>query len=113
MSYNDFYMWSHFENIVKYCNIIPTTTTHQQGLVINNLILISKRKTKFRPLSELDWAWYTPKGMGTAISEDNVLAYYEKMLKDKRSPPNIWKRRHEEMEMKTRYAVNANRASWI
>jgi len=44
--------------------------------------------------------------------EEKVLAY-EKMLKDKRSPPNIWKRRHEEMEMKTRYAVNANRASWI
>jgi len=47
------------------------------------------------------------------MNENRVLQYYESMLKDKRSDANKWKRRDEEMEMKTKYAVRAGKASFI
>jgi len=82
-------------------------------VLLNNSVYVSSKKTMFRPKGQIDWAYYTPKGLATALAEGNELAYYEYMLKDERSPPNIWKRRDEEMEKKTLYAVRSGLAEFI
>ena len=110
---HDNWMWSKLSSIQKYCTKRIDTETYQQGLVIEGRYLIAKKKTMFRPLGQLDWAWYTAKGLGTAIENDTLDHYYEAMLKDDRSPPNVWKRRHEEMEKKTYYAVRSGLAEFI
>ena len=113
MSQNDRYAWGAFFAIKKYTNKYLQANLTNHGIIINEKILIAKRKTMFRPVGQLDWAWYTAKGLGTAFEEDRVLPYYEEMLKDERSPPNKWKRRDEEMELKTKYAVRANKAKEV
>ena len=117
MSQNDRYAWGAFFAIKKYTDKKLSAELSDYGIIIsanaNNKILIAKRKTMFRPLGELDWAWYTAKGLGTAYETDNVLQYYEQMLKDDRSPPNKWKRKDEEMELKTKYAERAGRADHV
>ena len=105
--------WQKFYGISRYIGRYVKTYMHNQGLAIEDQIMIAKNKYLFRTLAKIDWAWYTPKGLGEAIKEGTVLAYYEKMLKDERSPPNVWKRREEEMEKKTKYAERAGVAEWI
>lgn len=83
------------------------------GYVLNGKYLIAKHKQLIRPLSFLDWAWYTPKGLAVALLEDTVDSYYENMLHDPRSPANEWKRPEEEMQKKAKYAERAGRASLI
>lgn len=82
-------------------------------LRINKQIFVAKKSSKFRLLSHLDWAWYTPKTLATAIDQNTVEQYYEFMLCDHRSDPNIWNDRQLEMELKSFYAARIGRASLI
>jgi len=83
------------------------------GLIIDETFIIAGRKTKMRPLGQIDWSWYTAKTLATAMNEGTVLEYYEHMLTDKRSDPNKWKRSEEEMFKKTKYAVRQGLAEFI
>jgi hypothetical protein len=105
-----YFKWKAIE---KYLEANHDIKESHQGLIIDGLFMIAANKTKMRPLGQLDWAWYTAKTLATAMNENRVLHYYEAMLKDKRSDANKWKRRDEEMEMKTKYAVRAGKASFI
>jgi hypothetical protein len=82
-------------------------------LRINKQIYLAKKSYKFRIISHLDWAWYTPKTLADAIDNDSVEAYYETMLKDVSSDPNVWKDSDFEIELKTFYAIRNGRASDI
>lgn len=82
-------------------------------LKINQNIFIAKNSSKMRLQSHLDWAWYTPKTLADAIDGQSVEAYYEIMLKDVRSDPNVWRDIDFEMELKSYYAHRAGRASLI
>jgi len=43
-------------------------------------------------------------GMAIAIEFDAMSEYYEEMLKDKRSPDNIWKDKGKEKQLKEGYS---------
>ena len=79
--------------------------THQvtHGKFFNGFI-IARNKTLFRPVGILDWAWYTASGLALAIELDVMQEYYEKMLKDKRSPDNTWKNKDKEKQLKVGYS---------
>ena len=82
------------------------------GDILNEQVIIAKKKTRFRPLGQLDWAHYTAKGLGNAFSDGTVLEYYEHMLNDERSPSHDW---HGEkmMEKRAHYAERRGNASLI
>lgn len=86
----------------------------RQGiLAIDRDIYVAKKSMKFRLKSHLDWAYYTPTTLAQAINTDTVEQYYEVMLKDVNSDPNLWKDRDFEMELKAIYAARVKRASLI
>jgi hypothetical protein len=94
------------------------TTEHyykesRSGLIIDEHFLIAANKPKMRPLGQIDWAWYTPKTLAKAMDEGTVLQYYEMMLKDKRSDPNKWKNKDEEMQKKALYASRSGAAELL
>ena len=92
----------------------PASYQENNGLLeINGLFYIAKKSSKMRLKSHLDWAWYTPKTLAQAIDTDTIEQYYEFMLHDGRSDPNLWKDRDIEMDLKTYYAERAGRASAI
>jgi hypothetical protein len=85
-----------------------------QGILrIGKDIYIAKNSSKFRIRSHLDWAWYTPKTLAQAIDNNTVDQYYEIMLTDVRSDPNVWKDSDFELELKSFYAARVGRASLI
>jgi len=92
---------------------LPTIIEYNGLLKINSNIYIAKHKSKMRLKSHIDWCWYTPKTLADAIDNNIVEEYYEIMLKDMRSDPNLWKDKDLEMEIKTYYAVRVGRASLI
>jgi len=75
----------------------------EHGKFFNDFI-IARNKTLFRPVGILDWAWYTVAGMALAIEFDAMSEYYEEMLKDKRSPDNIWKDKDKEKQLTEGYS---------
>jgi hypothetical protein len=79
----------------------------------NQTIYLAKKSSKFRLESQLDWAYYTPKTIANAINSNSIEQYYEIMLKDINSDPNIWKDKDFEMELKAYYAAKIGRASLI
>lgn len=81
--------------------------------VSNDILFLAQNTQKFRLKSHLDWAYYTPATLADAIDNDTVDAYYEIMLKDINSDPNVWKDTDFELELKTFYAVRNRRASLI
>jgi hypothetical protein len=82
-------------------------------LCIGNDVYVAKKSMKFRLRSHLDWAYYTPKTLAQAIDTNTVEQYYEIMLNDVRSDPNLWKDTDFEHELKAIYAERAGRASLI
>ncbi len=79
------------ENIQKYSGHVAIAPDYRYGgVILNEQIIIAKKKTRFRPLGQLDWAHYTAKGLGTAFKYGTVLEYYEQMLVDERSPSHDW-----------------------
>lgn len=79
----------------------------------DQVIFIAKNSSKMRLKSHLDWAYYTPKSLANAINNDLLDAYYEVMLNDINSDPNIWKEEDVEMELKSFYAARNKRASLV
>ena len=75
----------------------------RQGTIFNGF-LIARNKTRFRPVGILDWAHFTKAGLGIAIEFDALQEYYEEMLKDQRSPNNVWKNKDKEHILKEQYA---------
>jgi hypothetical protein len=91
MNNYDAWMWSRFYKIKKYCeDAIDSADSGRtnQGLCINRDIVIAKKKSRFRMNGCNFWAHYTPKGLGTALKEGEVLDYYMKMLADPKSSEN-------------------------
>ena len=106
----------------KYNQIKFHTTTDFQIAEFNGTLTLTKNTTrlyiaknsiKFRIKSHLDWAWYTPKTLAQAIDNDTLDSYYEIMLTNINSDPNIWKDSDFELQLKSFYAARAGRASLI
>jgi len=109
-NYKFYFRWA---TIKKFLTTEHTYKERHSGLIIDELFVIAANKPKMRPLGQIDWAWYTPKTLAKAMDDGTVLQYYEMMLKDKRSDPNRWKSRAEEMEKKALYAARAGIAELI
>lgn len=76
-------------------------------------IYLAKNSSKFRLRSHLDWAYYTPKTLAQAIDTNTVDQYYEVMLNDVRSDPNVWNDQDFEMQLKSFYAARAGRCDLV
>jgi len=73
------------------------------GVIINDLIIIAKKKSLFRLLGHLDWAKYTPKTLAEAMDAGNIELYYQKMRLNKKSPSSEWKDKAKENKLKKIY----------
>lgn len=104
---------SKFNDIKKHCTNKLEFAEYNGILRINKDIYIAKNSVKFRLKSHLDWAWYTPKTLANAIDTDTIDSYYEIMLNDINSDPNVWKHLDFEMELKSFYAARVGRANII
>lgn len=94
------------------------TTSHnvnewKSWISVDNNVYIAKHSTKFRLKSHLDWAWYTPRSLAQAIDSGTMDAYYEFMLRDPNSDPNIWSDHDLEMRLKAFYAERVGRCQQI
>jgi len=108
-----YFVYEKVENIQKYAGDIVIYPDYRYGgVILNEQIIIAKKKTRFRPLGQLDWAHYTAKGLGTAFKEGTVLEYYEQMLVDERSPSHDWQGDNA-MKKKTYYAERCGNASFV
>jgi hypothetical protein len=99
--------------IAKHLTTTPVITEHSGILSIQKCCYIAKSTAKMRLKSHLDWCWYTPKTLAQAIDSNTIEAYYEIMLTDVRSDPNVWKDRDFELDLKSFYAQRAGRANII
>lgn len=102
-----------FAKIYQHIQTDITAVDYNGILAINKNIYIAKNSTKFRIKSHLDWAYYTPKTLANAIDNDCVDRYYEIMLHDIHSDPNVWQDHDFEMTLKSYYAARAFRANLI
>ena len=91
----------------------PTVIEYQGILNVNNQFYICKNTSKMRLKSQLDWVHYTPKTLAQAVDNNKVDHYYEFMMQDHRSDPNVWNDTNFEMELKTFYAARVGRCSPI
>ena len=110
---NDFKLKQRYNAIKAHTTVMLEVTEYNGVLRINKNIFVAKHSTKFRMLSHLDWAWYEPKSFTQAIETNTVDSYYEIMLNDIHSDPNVWKITDFEMELKSFYAARVKRASLI
>jgi hypothetical protein len=111
---NDIALYRRWAAIARYLpNHNHPVVEYRGMLAYNQQFLLAKHSTKWRLLSHLDWAHYTPKGLADAITNNTIEQYYEQQLHDVRSDPNIWRRPDEEHTLKARYAARAGRASLI
>lgn len=107
-------LYHKWASIKKYLTSRPNIMLIQETqLKINNQFLISKNSSKFRLLSQLDWAVYDNKDLAQAIDNNAVENYYEKMLMNSLSDPNVWNDKTKEQELKVYYAARVGRASKI
>jgi hypothetical protein len=106
-------LWSRWVSIKKYLTTTPTIIERYGYLEINHICFIAKNSSKMRLKSHLDWCHYTPKTLAQAIDGNNIESYYEIMLNDVQSDPNVWKDTDFEMELKTHYAARSGRASLL
>mgnify|MGYP001301530850 CR=1 FL=1 len=107
------WVYNKVENIQKYAGNVAIYPDYRHGgVILNEQVIIAKKKTRFRPLGQLDWAHYTAKGLGTAFQEDSVLEYYERMLNDERSPSHDWKG-EKMMDKRAYYAERRGNASLV
>jgi hypothetical protein len=106
-------LWARWSAIKKHLTTTPNVVERNGYLEINSLFYIAKNSSKMRLISNLDWSHYTSKTLAQAIDTNTVESYYETMLKDSRSDPNVWKDTDKEMELKTYYAFKKGRAKLI
>ena len=78
--------------------------SEKQSYTLFNDYVFARTKRRFRPVGILDWAHYTEAGLRKAILSDTIDEYYKTMLKDARSPDNVWDDKNKEKELKTYYA---------
>ena len=109
---DDKFRWK-FMSIKKHDTTTLLANEFHSVLAINKDIYIAKNSNKFRLRSHLDWAWYTPLTLAQAIDSNTVDEYYEIMLNNINSDPNIWKDSDFEMELKSYYAARVGRASLL
>lgn len=113
---NDPHLYTTWAAIQKHLTTTVNVIEQNNMLAVNvgkQRIYLAKRSTKFRLRSHLDWAWYTPKTIAQAINDATIEQYYEFMLCDRRSDPNVWKDQDIEMLFKAFYAARAGRCSEI
>lgn len=99
--------------ITRHLKSQPSAYEHNGLLTIKTktqTIYIAKKSQKMRLKSQLDWVYYDPKLLSLSIDADLIDAYYEMMLTDPQSDPNIWKDQQFEMYLKSFYAARNNRA---
>ena len=77
--------------------------------VNNEFFITSKKTTKMRMISRLDWVHYKPQDLALAIQTNTVEQYYAQQLNDPASDPNIWYNTLEEYDLKEYYANRVNR----
>jgi hypothetical protein len=92
---------------------VPDVIEYRGMLMINDQFYICKNSSKMRLKSHLDWVHYTPRTLAQAIDQQQVPVYYEFMMQDHRSDPNVWNDRDFEMQLKSFYAARAGRCSPI
>jgi hypothetical protein len=109
----DHKLWTRWVAIKKYLSTTPNVVERNGYLEINGLLYIAKNSSKMRLISHLDWCHYTPKTLAQAIDKNNIENYYETMLNDSRSDPNIWKDTDKEMKLKSYYASRLGRVSLL
>jgi hypothetical protein len=109
----DFTLRYKFSQIYQHLQNNIIAVQYNGILVLDKNIYIAKNSVKFRIKSHLDWAWYTPQTLAQAINNDDIESYYEIMLENINSDPNVWKDNDFEMTLKTYYAARINRASII
>lgn len=109
----DIKLWSRWAAISKHLTTTPTIIERTGYLEINRMCYISKNSSKMRLKSHLDWCHYTPKTLAQAIDSNDIESYYEIMLNDVRTDPNVWKDVDFEMELKSHYAARVGRANCI
>ena len=97
-----------FDEVLRKLRVTAPDLVYESRIVDHgkyfNDFIIARNKTLFRPVGILDWAWYTVAGMALAIEFDAMSEYYGEMLKDKRSPDNIWKDKDKEKQLKEGYS---------
>jgi len=75
-----------------------------QGLIIEDKIMIAKKKNRFKILGNLDWVYYPNiKLLYKNLKEDNIDAFFKEMSKHEKSPPNVWRNKSLEKNLKARY----------
>jgi len=109
----DFKLRAKYDAIKPHLTNTVSVTEINGILTINKDIYIAKNSMKFRIKSHIDWAYYTPKTLADAINNNTVDSYYQIMLQDVNSDPNVWKDTDFEMELKSFYAARAGRASLL
>lgn len=102
--------WSY---IAKHLKTRPNVRVCYSYLEVNKICFIAKKSQKMRLKSHIDWCYYDPKTLADAIDNNTIETYYEIMLNDVKSDPNVWKDKDFEMELKSYYAARAGRASLI
>jgi hypothetical protein len=113
---NDKLLYFRWSAIKKHLQKHHTVTEYQGVLAVTVDLVdfyIAKNSPKMRLKSHLDWSWYTPKTLAQAMDTGTVDVYYEYMLKDCRSDPNLWRDHDEEMILKSYYAAREGRATEI
>lgn len=97
------------KHFTKWYDFKDLDNTHGYIRVNNEFFITSKKKTKFRMISRLDWVYYTPKDLARAIETNTVEQYYSQQLADPNSDPNVWRNAVEEYILKDYYAQRVNR----
>lgn len=106
-------LWGRWNAIKKHLTTTPSVVERNGYLEINNLFYLAKNSSKMRLISHIDWCYYTSKTLAQAIDTNTIESYYETMLKDSRSDPNVWKDTDKEMKLKTYYAFKKGRANLL
>lgn len=100
-------------SLSRYTSLARPYGKSQHGSLVNKEVLIAKNSNLFRRVGLLDWAWYTPKGLGDALNEGTVADYYTTMLRDERSPPNKWRDKYKETDLKSSYSARSGITEWV
>lgn len=92
------YGFRNINSIKKHCSTFSRVVEHTGHLEINNHVEILHYTSLFKLVGKKDFAWWTAKGLGTAIKENRVVDYYDVMLMDERTATAVKKMENKKME---------------
>lgn len=72
-------MYDHIRKIDKHLTSQPTIKVTTQGVIINNKILVSQRKTMFKMKGVGPWTKYSHKALALAINTNRLSEYFHEM----------------------------------